>query len=159
MSTKKLSRIALIAAIYAALTIALAPISYGMVQFRVSEALTLLPFIMPGSTIGLFIGCFFANILGGLGIIDIIFGSMATLIAGYLTSRMPNKWLAALPPVIVNALIIGGIWAYTAQMPIYLTVAYVGIGQLGACYILGIPLLKFIESNQVLRKFFADEDN
>ena len=92
----------MIAALYAALTIALAPISFGPVQFRVAEALTLLPFFMPEAIPGLFIGCLLANFTGGFGIIDIVFGSAATLLAAWLTYEMPNMWLAAIPPVIVN---------------------------------------------------------
>ncbi|MBR0203644.1 MAG: QueT transporter family protein, partial [Synergistaceae bacterium] len=81
----KLARGALIAALYAALTILLAPISYGPVQCRVSEAFTLLPFYLPEAVPGLFIGCIFANFIGGYGLPDMVFGSLATLIAAFLT--------------------------------------------------------------------------
>lgn len=135
---------AVIAAVYAGLTIALAPISYNFIQFRVSEALTVLPFLFPQAVPGLFIGCLVANIYGGLGIYDIVFGSLATLLAAWLTSKMPSRFLAPLPPVLVNAVVIGFMWSYFSGMPFYLTGGYVALGQLGACYILGLPLLLFL---------------
>ena len=75
----------IIAALYAVLTISLAPISYGVYQIRVAEALTILPFVYPIAMIGLFVGCLVANIFGGNGLPDIVFGSLFTLLAGYLT--------------------------------------------------------------------------
>jgi uncharacterized membrane protein len=141
MKTKNLTKIALIAAIYAVLTLVLAPISYGFIQFRVSEMLTVLPFLFPGASWGLFIGCALANIYSGLGIYDVVFGSLATLAAGFLTAKMPSPLLAPLPPVIINAVVIGAMWSIFAEMPFYLTAAYVGLGQLGVCYLLGYPLL------------------
>jgi len=147
LNTKVITKISLIAAVYAALTIGLAPLSYNFVQLRVSEALTVLPFIMPESIIGLFIGCAIANIYSGLGIYDIIFGSLATLVAAYFTRKMPSKWLAPLPPVVINAVVIGYMWSYFSDIPFYLTAGYVAIGQIGACYLLGLPLLFFLEKS------------
>ena len=141
MNTNKIVRIAVIAALYAAITILLAPISYGMVQVRVSEALTVLPFIFPESVLGLFLGCLIANIYGGLGIIDIIFGSLATLMAAYLTAKMPAPFLAPLPPVLVNAVVVGFVLKYVLGAPLFLSMLYVGLGQFAACYLLGLPLL------------------
>ena len=105
MKLKTLASGAMIAALYAVLTVAMAPISYGPVQLRVSEALTLLPFYRPEAVLGLFAGCVVANFFGGYGLVDMIVGSCATLIAALLTRRAPNLWLAALPPVLSNALI------------------------------------------------------
>ena len=96
--TEKISRGALIGALYAVLTIGLAPISYGPVQFRVSEALTLLPFYLPEAIPGLFAGCVFANFFGGFGLPDMVFGSLATLIAAILSRKSGNIYLAALWP-------------------------------------------------------------
>ena len=141
MQTNKIVRIAVIAALYAAITILLAPLSYAVIQIRVSEALTVLPFIFPESVLGLFIGCLIANIYGGLGIIDIVFGSLATLAAGYITSKMPSPCLAPLPPVLVNAVVVGFILKYVIGAPLFLSMLYVGVGQAVACYLLGLPLL------------------
>ncbi|KJS19334.1 MAG: hypothetical protein VR72_19095 [Clostridiaceae bacterium BRH_c20a] len=152
MNIKAITKISLIAAIYAAITIGLAPLSYNFVQLRVSEALTILPFIMPQSILGLFIGAAIANIYSGLGIYDIVFGSLATLVAAHLTRKMPSKWLAPLPPVIINALVIGFMWSYFADMPFYLTAGYVALGQIGACYLLGLPLLHLLEKSELFKK-------
>lgn len=143
---RKLALSAMIAALYAALTIALAPISFGPVQFRVAEALTLLPFFMPEAIPGLFIGCLLANFTGGFGIIDIVFGSAATLLAAWLTYEMPNMWLAAIPPVIVNALIVGGYLAFITETPLLLSMLYIGASEAVICFGLGIPLCKLIAS-------------
>lgn len=151
MNTRKLVRIAVIAALYAAITIVLHPLSYGVVQVRVSEALTVVPFIFPESILGLFLGCLIANIYGGLGMIDIVFGSMATLIAGYLTRKMPGVWLAPLPPVLVNAIVVAFILRLVMGAPLVLSMVYVGVGQALACYGLGLPLL------YLLRKYRWDE--
>ena len=141
MNTKKITRIAVIAALYTAITVLMAPFSYGMVQVRVSEALTILPFLFPESVIGLFLGCLISNIYGGLGLIDIVFGSLATLIAAYLTSKMPRTYLAPLPPVLVNAVVVGFILKYVLGAPLLISMLYVGFGQLLACYGIGLPLL------------------
>lgn len=140
-SVRNLTRIAMIAAIYAALTIALAPISYGEVQVRVSEALTVLPYFFPAAVPGLFIGCLIANLFGGNGLLDIVFGSLATLSAAWLSRRMPHPWLVPLPPVLINAVVIGAVLHVILGIPWYILALQVGAGQLVSCYILGLPLL------------------
>jgi uncharacterized membrane protein len=145
MNVYKLARMSIIGALYAAITIFLAPFSYGPVQVRVAEALTILPFIFPESTVGLFVGCIIANIFSLYGIFDIVFGSLATLVAAYLTSKMPHKILAPLPPVIVNAVVVAFILKYTAGLPLVITMAQVGLGEFIACYLLGLPLLYLLK--------------
>ncbi len=140
-----LARAAVIAALYAALTLALSPISYGLIQFRVAEALTVLAYFTPAAIPGLFIGCLIANIIGPYGILDIVFGSMATLIAAFLTYKIKNKYLAPLPPVVTNVLIVGPLVAYFINVPFYVGMLYVGIGQLVVCYGLGLPLILALE--------------
>ncbi len=141
MKTSKVVRVSVIAALYAVVTVVFAPLSYGLTQVRISEALTVLPFIFPESVMGLFLGCFIANIYGGLGIIDVVFGSLATLIAAFLTSKMPSPLLAPLPPVLVNAVIIAYVLYYTLGYPLLTSMLYVGIGQFLSCYLIGLPLL------------------
>lgn len=136
---------ALIAGLYAALCLAFAPLSYGAVQVRIAEALTLLPFLLPEAVGGLFVGCLIANFFGGLGLIDVIFGSLATLLAAFLTRRMPNKFLAAVPPVIVNGLIVGGYLSILLDLPFLPTILYVGCGQAVACFGLGVPLIHLLQ--------------
>ena len=134
-------RAAVIAALYAAVTMLLAPISYGPLQLRVSEALTLLPILTPAAVPGLFVGCLAANLLGGATALDIVFGSFATLAAAMLTRRFRDKQLlAALAPVVVNAFVVGAVLTYAYNLPFWLTVLQVGVGQLGTCYVLGLPL-------------------
>jgi uncharacterized membrane protein len=130
----------LIGAIYFVLTIFLQPISYGVVQFRISEAMTILPFYTSAAIPGLFIGCFFANIFGGLGLVDIIFGSLTTLVAAYLTSKMPNKYFAVLPPIFLNALIVS-IWVSKfSNTPYIISVGTIGFGEFVSAGILGVVL-------------------
>ncbi len=134
----------LVAAAYAVVTVLLAPVSYGPLQFRVSEALTVLPFFLPQSVPGLFLGCLVANLWGGFGVLDVVFGSAATLLAAVMTSRMPNIWLAALPPVLVNALLVGGYLSFLLKIPFWTCALYIGTGQAAVCFFLGIPLAFFI---------------
>ena len=142
----------LIAALYTVATIALAPLSFANLQFRVSEALTLLPVFTGAAIPGLTIGCMIANAVGVAtganiaGWLDIIFGSSATLIAAIL-SRLLRKiewkgipYLSILPPVVMNALIVGGELAVVYQIPFWMCALEVGAGELGVCVILGIPL-------------------
>ncbi|RAL27047.1 QueT transporter family protein [Thermoflavimicrobium daqui] len=147
MSVRKMTTIALIAATYVVLTYTFAPLSYNYIQFRVSEVLTVLPFITPLAVPGLFIGVILSNLNSPFGIYDILFGSLSTLIAAWLTTKMPNKWLAPLPPVIVNAVIIGTLLGTIGNIGVSIPWAmlYVGIGELGVCYILGIPFLYIME--------------
>lgn len=141
LKPRSLCMSAVIAALYAALTLLLAPISYGPIQLRVSEAMTLLPMLLPQAVPGLFVGCLIANLYTGM-ITDIIFGSLATLIAAVGTYLLRKKpLLAAACPVLVNALIVGLVLALTSNWPIPLTMLQVGVGEFGAvaigCVILG----------------------
>ena len=143
---KKIAISGMIAALYAALTVALSPLSFGPVQFRVAEALTLLPFFMPEAIPGLFIGCFLSNIAGGLGLIDIFIGSAATLAAAWLTYKMPNIWLAAVPPVVINAIAVGIYLGLITETPVIFSIIYIGISQAVICFGIGIPLCMLLAS-------------
>jgi uncharacterized membrane protein len=132
---------ALIGAIYAVLTIAFAPISYGQIQVRIAEALTVLPFFTPAAIPGLFVGCIIANLYGGGGFVDVIFGSLATLIAAGLSYKMPKKWLVPFPPILINAIVVGWILHYLYQLPMVITTGWVALGQCIACFGLGYPLM------------------
>ncbi|KAB3528945.1 QueT transporter family protein [Alkaliphilus serpentinus] len=143
--TNYLTQGAIIAALYAVLTIAFAPISYGNIQVRIAEALTILPFFTPAAIPGLFVGCIIANIYGGNGMIDIVFGSLATLTAAYLSYKMPRKWLVPLPPIVINAIVVGFILNYLFQYPLLITMGWVAVGQIIACYGIGYILLLTLE--------------
>ena len=129
--TQKIVFAALIAAIYATLTIILAPISYGPLQIRVAEIFTVLPFFSAFSIWGLFVGCLVSNFFSPYGIIDMIFGSLATLIGAIITyyigrSHIPyKKYLAPLPAVIVNAIVVAFlINCITVTNPVEIRVAF-----------------------------------
>lgn len=136
-----------IAAIYAVLTIAFAPISYGLFQVRISEALTILPFFTPAAIPGLFIGCIVANFYGGLGPVDFVFGSLATLVAALITYFIRKyKYIVPLPAVIVNGIVVGIILNVAAGFPLITSMLWVAAGEAVACYALGLPLLLSLES-------------
>jgi uncharacterized membrane protein len=142
------TRAAMIGALYAGLTILLAPISYGMIQVRVSEMLMVLPYFTAAAVPGLFVGCLIANIYGGYGLLDIVFGSFATLLAAFLVTKIKNRFLVPLPPVLINAVIVGLILHLVLDLPFYMTAAWVGLGQLIACYGLGLPLLFILDKQR-----------
>jgi uncharacterized membrane protein len=148
---QNIARAGIIAALYVVLSVALAPISFGVVQFRVAEALTVLPFVTVAAVPGLFVGCLLANIFGGMGWMDIVFGPLLTLFAAMTTRWLATHaeqigerlalWLAPAPPVLYNAF---GVAAYIAplfDLPFWPSVGSIGLGQLGACYVIGLPLL------------------
>ncbi|HHX13870.1 MAG TPA: QueT transporter family protein [Clostridiales bacterium] len=144
---------AVIAATYAALTIFLMPFSYGVMQVRISEALTILPVLTPAAIPGLLVGCLLANLLSPYGFFDILLGSLATLLAAlgtYRLRRRPN--LAPLPPIISNGLIIGVMLHYIYGVPLSLPlcIMWVGLGEALACYGLGWPLLRYLSKRKDL---------
>ncbi|MHB1315089.1 MAG: QueT transporter family protein [Christensenellales bacterium] len=148
-NTAIITKNALIAAVYVVLTMVLRPISFGLVQFRIAEALAVLPFYSLNSAAGLFVGCFVSNILGWNGILDVILGSLGTLLAGVLTyyigRKTNSKLLALIPPVAVNAVFVGTVLAVAAGYNFFLAVLLVAVGQTVVCYGLGIPLMLVIE--------------
>lgn len=152
LTTKTLCVSAAVAAIYAVVTWLLAPITYGPVQCRVSEALTLLPLILPQSIPGLFVGCVIANVLGGCSILDIVFGSLTTLVAALLTYALRKKPLiAALPPVVLNGLVVGVILNVTANAPLWETILWVSVGEAAAVYALGFLLLEALKKTPLAK--------
>ncbi|MGG7163897.1 QueT transporter family protein [Clostridium ihumii] len=162
--TKKIAFSALLAAIYATLTVGLNFMSYGPIQFRIAEGLTVLPYFSPYAIVGLFLGCVLSNIISPMGIPDLIFGSIATLLGAYLTYKIGKsnlkhkKLLAPLPPVLINALIIGTMLKvlYVQNVPLVLNMLYVGLGQLICCYGVGLPIMSFIEKNSYVKKVFSN---
>ena len=143
-STVFLVEAAAIAAVYVVLTLIFAPISYGEVQVRISEALTVLPFFTPAAVPGLFVGCVIGNILGGAVLPDIVFGSLATLIGAIGTRMLRDRspYLAPVPPILANALIVPFVlrYAYAVPLPIPFMMLTVGIGEVISCGVLGMLL-------------------
>ena len=139
---------AVIAALYAALTVVFSFMSYGMVQVRISEILTVLPYFTPAAVPGLFVGCVLANIISPTGPIDMIVGGAATLLAAFLSRRMPKKWLVPLPPVVCNAVFVGVELHIVSNTPLIPSVLWVALGEAIACYAGGIPLLLALERHK-----------
>ncbi|MEG0291744.1 MAG: QueT transporter family protein [Anaerovoracaceae bacterium] len=154
-NVKYIVQAGIIAAIYAVLTIILAPISYGPMQVRVSEALTILPVFTSASIPGLFVGCVIANVFGGNGVIDVVFGSLATVVAAFITYKLRNKpLLAPLAPVVLNGGVVGSVlyFAYGVPMSLFACMGWVAIGELIACYAIGYPLMKLLGKYEAFLK-------
>ncbi|RJQ31681.1 MAG: QueT transporter family protein [Actinobacteria bacterium] len=151
-----IARAAVIAAIYAVLTVLLGPFSYGQIQIRLSEALTPLAYVDPAAIIGLYIGCLIANFSpASLGIFDIIFGSALTLVAALSTWRISKLFaktgnqklyryvgplVATLPVIIYNAFGVAMMLKYLLKLPFLPSVGYVALGEVVAVYVVGYPL-------------------
>lgn len=177
MKTKDLVVCAMIGALYTALCLALTPFSYGMVQVRAAEALTLLPIFSPLGVWGVTLGCALSNLVGFfmgvnlLGAMDILFGTAATLLAA-VCSRMLRHvrlfgvpFLSAVPPVVFNAVIVGAELALVGASGesfgkvFALNAAYVALGQMAACFGLGLPLACVLERTGVARRLFGPDDS
>ena len=135
---------AAIATVYVVLTTVFAAFSFGEVQVRISEALTILPVFTPAASPGLLVGCLISNFLGGAILLDVIFGSIATLIGAVFTWKLRNssKWLAPLPPIVANAIIVPFTlyYGYGVNLPIPFMMLTVGIGEVISCGVLGMIL-------------------
>lgn len=160
-TTHQLAIAGVIAALYAVLAYfaSVFGIAYGPIQCRFSESLCVLPFLFPAATPGLFVGCLVANLLSPYGALDIIFGSLATLLAAVWTQHTQHKWLAPLPPVLCNAVIVGAVISFEqtgftgafAGAFAYNAVT-VGVGEAIACYVLGGLLLTLLPKVPALRR-------
>ena len=171
MSARKLALCAMIAAIYAAVCLALAPISYGMLQVRAAEALTLLPVYSTPAVWGVTLGCAISNLIGFLTganplVLDVYVGTAATCLAA-LCSRALRKYtirglpvLSAVPPVLVNVIVIGlelcfletGGFSWNVFL---LNALYIGAGQAIACFGLGLPLIYILNKTGIAHKYLA----
>lgn len=141
-----ITQAALIAALYVALTFVSSAfgLSSQAIQLRLSEALTILPFFTPAAIPGLFAGCLIANLLTGCAIWDIIFGSIATLLGAIFTYLLrKHKFLAPIPPIVANTLIVPFVIAfvYGSEYSIPFLMITVGIGEILSCGVLGMILL------------------
>lgn len=155
MNIKYLTKASLIAAIYIVLVLLqtlpfpLASLTFGPVQLRLAEGLTLLPLVEAAAVPGLFVGCLLANLLlapySGFGLIDILGGSLVTLVAAYFTSKTKNRFAAMVPPVVLNGLIVS-IWvSYFTKVPYFYTVLGIGGGELASVLLCGSLILYVYE--------------
>ncbi len=155
---RKITLSAVIAALYAALTLLLAPISFGPVQCRVAECLCILPLFTPYAIPGLFLGCLISNIIGSMGMFDIVFGSLTTLVAAILTYKFKkNVYISLIPPVILNAIVVGGYLSFIMSESGFSLAGFavfalqVGLGQLVSCFGLGLILLFYLKKSRLTK--------
>ncbi len=154
----------MIAALYTVATLVLAPVSFANIQFRASEALTIMPIFAVSSIPGLVVGCIISNAVGVAtganiaGWLDVLLGSLATFLAAVCTRMLRRvefkgiPFLSLLSQVIFNAFIVGGELAVVCKIPFWLCALEVGAGELGVLLILGIPLIIAMKKT----KFFKD---
>ncbi|MQS75792.1 QueT transporter family protein [Companilactobacillus halodurans] len=158
LKTRDITQLALIAALYVAVTIApvISAFSYGQIQFRVSEILMLLPFFNHKYSWSLIIGCFISNIFSAsLGVYDLILGTLATAIACLIITKIPKnvKWLWTVPVVcaVVNGIIVGAELHFVLNLPFWLNFVTVGLGELVVVAI-GAIIFYFLMQNQNFNK-------
>lgn len=138
---------AMIASVYAALTLAISPIAYSEIQFRLSEIMAFLAFYNKKYIPGLIIGCIIANLFSPMGLLDVIFGTISTIIVCITMYVIKNRYLAAIIGAIITGLIIGGELWYAYQIPYLINALYVAIGEL-IVLIIGALVFKAIEHNE-----------
>lgn len=163
MNTRYLTKASLIAAIYIililiqALPFPIATLTFGPVQLRIAEGLALLPLVEAAAIPGLFVGCLLSNLIlapySGFGLLDIFGGSLVTLLAAYLTSKMKSKITGIIPPVVLNGLIVS-IWvSYFTKVPYIYTVLGIGVGELASVAIFGSVILYVYEKATGFREW------
>ncbi len=164
-SIRDIALAAMVAAVYFVLSYfgGIFSLTFGPVQIRLAEALTVLPFLFPAAAPGLAVGCLITNLLSPYGVMDVFLGTLATTVAACLTMRVPRWYLAGLPPVLVNCLILPPMWAWIQVgglgpafwiSCVFNLVTFV-VGEGIACYVFGTFLLKTIPRTEFLRRYMA----
>ena len=158
LNTRQIALNGIVAGLYAAVTILTASFAYGNIQFRISEALMMLLLFEPSLTVGLTIGCLIANLFSTVSVLDIIIGTAATLLACLLTTRIKKPWLAPLPTILVNAVMVGAMlsWLYMPAEEFWSGLlvfgAEVGAGEAAVLYVLGLPLYYGMKKTDFIEK-------
>ena len=158
-SSLKVATIALIATVYSSLTIALGPLGYSWIQVRLAEALTPLPFLIGfPAVVGLTIGCIIANLFSPIGLPDLIFGPLLTLSAALMSWKlsMKRRLMACVYPVFVNAFGVSAYVSFYYNVPYWISVATIAVGELVAAILVGYPLLVAVEKAVVGSKIKRD---
>ena len=155
IKTKNLVQASIVAALYVVLTLVSKPLTIGFVEIRFSEVLCVLPYFMPSTVWGLFIGCLISNVFSG-SLVDVVLGSLATLIGACLTSKIRNKWLCPVPTVLSNTVIIpivimvySNTWKLSAY---FIAAAGVFASEVASVYILGMILLLVLEKRKIFKR-------
>ena len=158
LNTRQIALNGIVAGLYAAITILTASFAYGNIQFRISEALMMLLLFEPHLTIGLTIGCLIENLFSTVSVLDIVIGTAATLLACLLTTRIKKPWLAPLPTILVNAVMVGAMlsWLYMPSEQFWYGLLVfggeVGAGEAAVLYVLGIPLYYAMKKTNFIEK-------
>lgn len=155
-SSVRIVKLAAVAAIYVVLTYALSFMSYGNIQFRVSEALMLLCFYKKDYGISLIAGCFIANIFSPMMLMDMAFGTFATALAVLLIYISPNLYIASLAPVVTNAIIVGAELTISFKTPFWLNAVEVAVGEFVCVSIVGVIIFKLLEKNSRFMKLITE---
>jgi uncharacterized membrane protein len=150
MKTSKLAVCAIIAAMYIVLTVGFAPISYGMVQFRIAEALNLMAFINPVYGIGVVVGCLISNLFSELGPIDWVIGTTATALAVFCISKTKSLFIASLWPTAFSGIMVGWMLTFLYGIPLWMSIVSVAAGQFGVMTCFGYPVFKYVLKNKRL---------
>ncbi|MDY2720418.1 MAG: QueT transporter family protein [Candidatus Faecousia sp.] len=153
ITVRQLAFAGILAAVYAVVTILSAPIAYGAIQFRLSEALTVLCCFTPTAVWGMVLGCLIANLFSPVSVLDVVLGTGATLIACLLTRPIKKPWLVPIPTIAANALIVGAEIAFftsdSAFLPAFgLNALTVGLGEAVVMYLLGVPLFLYLRRSR-----------
>lgn len=156
-NTRLIALNGILAALYAAITLATASFAYGPIQFRVADALCVLPFFAPSTSIGLFLGCLAANLFSPVSALDIVIGSAATLAGCLAAARVKHKWLVPIPTVLANTVMVGAMLAcvYTPDALVegFLTMgAQVAVGEAAVMAALGLPLIALLSKSGAVSK-------
>lgn len=162
LNLREIALCGVLAALYAGITIATASFAYGPIQFRVADALCVLPFFLPVSSVGLALGCLIANLFSPVSALDIVIGSAATLVGCVLTARVRRRFLAPLPTILANTVMVGAMLSAVltpqALLPGFLTFgAQVALGETAVMTALGLPLLTYLDKSRLLERLVGPE--
>lgn len=156
-NTTEIIKIAIVAAIYAVITVAISPLSYGPLQFRFSEILVLLCFYNRKYCVSMIVGCLIANLFSPMALLDVPFGTLATILAVVFLSRSKNLFLGSLWAAIFNGIIVGAELYIAFKEPLLLSMGTVALGEFVVVSVLGVIVFKFLRKNRYFMKLIGDE--
>ena len=159
-TTRKIALCGIAAGLYAAITLLTSSFAYGPVQFRVAEALSVLCCFEPTLVVGITLGCFVSNIFSTVSALDMIFGTLATLLASLCMTKCRRMWQTVLPNVVLNGLIIGALIAWTSAPDAFLEMflingAQVAVGELAVMLVLGLPLYGYLKKSGLVARLLG----
>lgn len=156
LDVKVVAMNAMIATVYAVLTIACASISYGVINLRISEIIVFLAFFNRKYIPGLIVGCFLANLASPMGIYDVVFGTIATILVCVAMYRLKNLYLAAIAGGVMNGIIVGAELYWVLDLPFMINAFYVFVGET-IVLIIGAILFQLLQKNTIFMKKYIME--